>query len=176
MKNKVYIFRGSPLSGKSTLAPLFSSLLPPPVAVIRHDMLRWDVHKMDRHFTKVTVEEHRFAFENLAVLFEQYLKNGTYSIIIEGLFTWDDAQSDQGDIATLRKLADRYGFLCKSIVLKANKEKLKERNRARSQEVPEEEFETLYRNIYRKIDPSEIVVDTTSATIPEVLSSLKILI
>lgn len=173
MEYKVYIFRGSPLSGKSTLAPAFSSLLPKPVAGIRHDMLRWDIHRLDRHFTEVSSEEHRFAFENLVMLFEQYLKKGTYNIVIEGLFTWNNPESDQGDVKTLIELAERYNMSCKSIVLKADKEKLLERNAARPQQVPDDEFNTLHDNIYGTIDPSEIVIDTTNEDVDETLSRLK---
>jgi len=173
MKYKVYIFRGSPLSGKSTLASAFSSLLPKPVAGIRHDMLRWDIHRLDRHFTEVTPDEHRFAFENLVVLFEQYLKKGTYYIVIEGLFTWNNSESDQGDVKTLIELAERYNVSCKSIVLKADKEKLLERNAARPQQVPNDEFNTLYDSIYGIIDPSEIVIDTTTADVDKTLSHLR---
>lgn len=173
MKYKVYIFRGSPLSGKSTLAPAFSSLLPKPVAGLRHDMLRWDIHRLDRHFTEVSSDEHRFAFENLVVLLEQYLKKGTYNIVIEGLFTWNNSKSDQGDVKTLIDLAGRYDVSCKSIVLKTDKEKLLERNATRLQQVPSDEFNTLYENIYETIDPSEIVIDTTSTEIDETLSRLK---
>jgi predicted kinase len=173
MTHKVYIFRGSPLSGKSTIAPLFSGLLPKPVACIRHDMLRWDVHKMDRHFTEVSSEEHRFAFENLVMLFEQYLKQNKYNIVIEGLFTWDDHTSDQGNVSSLIALAKRYKTDCTSIVLKADKDKLLARNKERAQQVPMDEFNTLYNNIYKTIDPSEIIVDTTTDNSMDTLLHLK---
>lgn len=163
MKKQVYVFRGSPLSGKSTLAPLFCQSVPQPAACLAHDTLRWDFHSLNRHFTTVTSEEHRFAFENLRVLFEQYLKHGRYTIVIEGLFTWDDSTSDQGDIVSLKELAQRYGYDLKSFVLKADRRTLDRRNHARAQQVPQDEFEVLYHNIYKKIDQSEIVINTTNS-------------
>ena len=169
----VYLFRGSPLTGKTTLAPAFARLLPKPVAGIRHDMLRWDIPQMDRHFTAVPLQEHRFAFENLRVLFEQYLKHGAYKIVIEGLFTWDDPESDQGDVKTLIELAERYGASCKSIVLKATRAQLLTRNAKRSQQVPIDELDTLHRNVYRTIDTSELVVDTTVMSVDETLALLQ---
>lgn len=173
MKKCVYIFRGSPLTGKSTLAPKFCKLVPAPSALIEHDMLRWGIHLGPRNITDVTSSEHRFAFENLRLLLEQYLKRGQHTIVIEGLFTYDDTESDQGDVESLRYLAEKYGYECKSIVLTADRSALEERNAKRKQSVPDDEFETLFSNIYKKIDLSEITVDTTHKTVEETLEDLK---
>src|SRR5690348_3823909 len=105
MKPIVYIFRGAPGSGKDTLVPKFCEFLPKPVALLAHDTFRWSFHLVTREVPEVTDEEHVFAFRNAVVLYEQYLKNGRYNIVLEGLFTWDDASSSQGSVKELIELA-----------------------------------------------------------------------
>lgn len=139
-------------------------------------MLRWGIHLGPRHFTEVSPREHRFAFENLKVLLEQYLKNGQYTIVIEGLFTYGDDESDQGDVVSLRRLAGMFGYECKSIVLKADRAVLDARNAERQQPVPSDEFDTLFSNVYEYIDESEIVVDTTDKSVEDTLEELKMYI
>ena len=144
--------------------PLFCKLLPPPVTCISQDVLRWDFHLIGRTVAEVSDDEHIFANQNTKLLYEQYLKQGGYTIVVEGLFTWDDAESSQGSAKEFADLAERYGYTVKCIVLKAAKEELLARNAARTYSVPADEFETLYANIYKTIAPKEIVIDSTGQT------------
>lgn len=172
-KPVVYIFRGAPASGKGTLLPEFCKLLPSPVALIEQDQFRWGLHLVGRSVFNISDAEHKFAHQNTLLIYEQYLKNGNYTIVIEGLFTWDDQSSSQGSARELMKLAQKYGHQCRSFVLKADKTTLLERNAARSYAVPPEEFETLYHNIYKVIDPSEIVVDSSGQHAGQTLAYLQ---
>lgn len=172
----VYIFRGAPASGKGVLAPEFARLLPKPVALIEQDIFRWGFHLVGRKVSDVSESEHLFAYKNMMLLYEQYLKNGNYSIVIEGLFTWDDTSSSQGSVKQLIAMAKTHGFDVKSIVLKADKEELLRRNSERQYAVPPDEFEMLYDTIYRVVDASETVVDSTGQTIEETLTELKRLV
>jgi predicted kinase len=176
MKPNVYIFRGAPAVGKGTVIPEFCKLLPKPVAFISQDVLRWDFHLIGRAVVDVTDEEHVFANQNTELLFEQYLKNGSYTIVVEGLYTWDNEASSQGSAKTLLNLAKQYGCNAHSIVLRASKEELLKRNAARPYAVPLEEFTMLYDNIYQTIDESETVIDSTGQTVQETLESLRSLL
>jgi predicted kinase len=175
MKPKVYIFRGAPAVGKGTVIPGFCKMLPKPVAFISQDVLRWDFHLIGRSVADVTDEEHVFANQNTELLVEQYLKNGKYTVVVEGLYTWDDEASSQGSAKKLLELARKYGYDATSVVLRADKDELLRRNQARPYSVPLDEFTMLYDNIYANIDPEEVVIDSTSQTPEETLESLNLI-
>lgn len=169
----IYVLRGAPASGKGTVAPLFCESLPKPVSLIAQDVLRWDFHLIGRQVSEVEDWEHKFANDNTTILIEQYLKNGHYTVVIEGLYTWGIAQTSQGNVLELKQLAERYNCAFTSIVLRASKEILLERNAARPYAVPLDEFEMLYNNVYGIIDPSEIVVDSSNMNVDDTLKNLQ---
>src|SRR5687768_9113190 len=127
-KPAVYIFRGAPASGKGTLLPRFCESLPKPIALIEQDKFRWGFHLIARNVPDVSDAEHIFAHQNTLLIFEQYLKNGSYTIVIEGLFTWNDASSSQGSAKQFMELAKKYGCPCQNFVLQADKAELIRRN------------------------------------------------
>jgi predicted kinase len=172
----VYIFRGAPASGKGTVIPEFAKLLQKPIALIEQDIFRWRFHLIGRGISDVKSDEHLFAYKNMVLIYEEYLKNGNYAIILEGLFTWDDETSSQGCAKNLLELANKYGYDTKSIVFAADKSVLIKRNSEREYSVPSEEFNELYNNIYKSIGPDEIVIDSTNQTVDETLQALKILV
>jgi predicted kinase len=172
----VYIFRGAPATGKGTLAPEFCKLLPKPVALIEQDVFRWGFHLIGRKVSEVEDTEHLFAYQNMLLIYEQYLKSRQYDIVLEGLFTWDDDTSSQGYAKRLVEMAHSYGFSVKSVVLRADKEELLRRNNDRQYSVPSDEFDLLYENIYKKVNDSELVIDSTGQSIERTLSLLKTVI
>ena len=169
----VYAFRGAPASGKGTLVPKFCELLSPPVAVIEQDKLRWGFHLVGRNIPDITDQEHAFAHRNTVLLYERYLQNGSYDIVLEGLFTYDDTSSSQGNVIELKALAKQYDFRFISIVLKADKEALLQRNAARTYSVPKDEFNALFDSVYGTIGSTELVIDSTSQTVEETLAALQ---
>jgi len=175
MKPTVYIFRGAPASGKGTIVPKFCELLPKPVAFISQDDLRWGFHLIGRKVSDVKDSEHMLAYKNTELLYEQYLKDGSYTIVLEGLFTWDDQKSSQGNAKSLVELARKHGFDVKSIVLRADKDELLARNAARGYTVPREEFEDLYHNVYKKIGDGEEVIDSTRQTPEQTMAALAVI-
>lgn len=170
--SRVYIFRGAPASGKGTLVPKFCETLPKPVALIEQDTFRWGVHLIGRNVPEVRDEEHQLAHRNAVLIYEQYLKSGDYTIVFEGLLTYDDPESSQGNVAELRNLAERCGFSFQSVVLTAEKSELLKRNAQRQYSVPAEEFEQLYSNVYGKVGPDELVIDTTGLSEQESIEKL----
>ena len=176
MKPAVYIFRGAPASGKGTLLPKFCKFLPQPVVLIEQDMLRWGFHLVNRKVADISDDEHKLAYDNTCLLYEQYLKSGRYTIVIEGVFTWDDRKSSQGSASHLMQLATEYHFPARSIVLKADKEDLLKRNANRPYSVPLDEFEILYKNIYQTLGPNETILDSTNKDIDDTLEDLRQLV
>jgi len=172
----VYIVRGAPASGKGTLVPEFAKLLQTPVAHIDQDVFRWNFHLVGRQVSDVSDAEHMFAYQSMVALYERYLQNGSYTLVLEGLFTWDNVSSSQGNVKELLTLANQYGFATKSIVLRADKNELLQRNAARAYAVPADEFELLYDAIYTVVDSSETVIDSTGQTVEETLAGLRRLI
>jgi len=170
---QVFIFRGAPATGKGTIVPEFCKILAGPVVLISQDALRWGFHLIGRHVTDISDDEHALANKNAEILYEQYLKSGNYTIVLEGLFTWDNEKSSQGNAKHLVELAHDYGFDARSIVLKADKEELLARNGTRQYEVPSKEFEMLHDGVYKTVDASEIVVDSTGQTPDETIRVLK---
>jgi predicted kinase len=175
MKSTVYIFRGAPASGKDTMTHLFCELLPKPVALISQDVLRFDFHGIGRDVMDIKADEHIFANKNVELLYEQYLKDGRYTIVLEGSMTWDNDGESHNNVEVLRELAAQYGFAVKNIVLKASVQELMKRNAARSYSLPEEKLAELYK-IYDNIDPSEIVINSTDQTPEETLTLLEAII
>lgn len=173
MAKPVYIFRGAPASGKGTLVPEFCKLLVGPVALIEQDAFRWGFHLIGRSVPDITDEEHMFAHQNTLKVYERYIKNGAYTIVIEGLFTWDDEASSQGAVTEFLAIAKKYGRPCKSIVLVADRGELQKRNAAREYAVPEAEFDALYKNIYQTIDADEIAIDSTGLSPQQTLALLQ---
>lgn len=173
MKPVVYIFRGAPATGKGTIVPEFCKLLPKPVALISQDDLRWGFHLIGRTVSDISDDEHYFANRNTEMLYKQYLKDGKYTIVIEGLFTWDDESSSQGSAKNLSQIARESGFNVKNILLKADKDVLLTRNANREYSVPLDEFNVLYDNIYGKVDVCETIIDSTNQSPEATLAALK---
>ena len=92
--------------------------------------------------------------------------------MVEGLFTWDDTTSSEGSALALCELAERYKFQVKNIVLKADKEVMWQRNSLRQHVVPRSEFDSLYTGVYRTIDPSELVIDSTDLSVQDTLKKI----
>jgi len=169
----MYIFRGAPAVGKGTVVPEFCKMLPKPVALISQDVLRWNFHLIGRSVADVMDDEHVFANQNTESLVEQYLKSGKYTVVIEGLYTWDNEVSSQGSAKKLVELAKSYAHEAVSVVLRADKEELLRHNQDRPYTVPLDEFTMLYHNVYANINPSEAIIDSTGQTPEETLESLK---
>ncbi|QQS19587.1 AAA family ATPase [Candidatus Saccharibacteria bacterium] len=176
MMQKVLIFRGAPASGKSTIVPEIAKLLTKPVVLIEEDKFRWGFHIIGRSVSEVGSDEHRFAYENTRMLYERYLEVGMYSIVLEGLFTWNNKSSPEGSAKELVDLAEQHGFEAISIVLTAEKEELRRRNTMREYTVPAKEFEELYNGVHQELNSSEIIIDTTNESTEETIARLKLLL
>jgi hypothetical protein len=107
-------------------------------------------------------------------MFDRYLRSGKYTIVVEGLFSWDNDSSNEGSVRHFKELAKKYGFDITSIVLRADREVLMKRNCERpTYTTPDDEFNALYDNVYSKIDESEIAIDSTHQTAEQTLDELR---
>lgn len=172
MSKHVYVFRGAPASGKGTIVPGFCEALPKPVALIEQDKFRWGIHTFGREIADISDEEHALAYRVTVAAYEEYLRKGMHTVVIEGLFTYDDVASSQGNVHELRSLAESHGYTFTSIVLRAAKEELMARNSNRDYAVPDDEFEVLCTGVYDKIGADEIVIDSTQTAVKDTLNSV----
>jgi predicted kinase len=171
-KRIAYIFRGAPASGKGTLTKEFMKRLPGKIAYLELDALRWGFHLINRDIHEIEDEEHQLSYQNFLSLLENYCRNGKYTIVVEGLFSWD-VPSPHGNIQDILSLLDHYQYEAKLLYLQADYDTLWERNTKRDYQVPKEEFDSLHNHVTQKIGDSEIIIDVQNNTIEECLEILE---
>jgi len=171
MSKKIFIFRGPPASGKGTITEKFIENIAPPVAFLELDVFRWRFHQNNRPISEVSDQEHRFAYENYLSVLENYLENDDYTIVTEGLFSWD-TDGSHGCMQDILHLADRYGFKSCPILMHAKRSILWQRNQAREYSVPKEEFDELYDYVMNQRSDEEIAIDTGDLSVQEAVQQL----
>jgi len=169
---KIFIFRGSPASGKGTVTKEFLKLIPDKVAFLELDKFRWGFHLVNRQVSDVSVEEHQLAYDNYLSVLENYIKNGEYTIVTEGLFSWSTA-SPHGNMQDLISLCEKYDCSYQCILLSADREILWRRNLDREYSVPEDEFEELYSHVMQEVSDSEFIIDVGDNSVVESVEILK---
>ena len=167
----IYIFRGAPASGKGTIPKAFMRKLTGRIAYIELDTFRWGFHLVNRAIPDITPEEHQLAYENYLAVLENYLKNGSYTIVTEGLFSWDKA-GPHGNMQDILTLSERYGYKAHPILLHSDKEVLWERNLQRPYAVPEAEFNELYDWVMQQRPEEETAVDVGALSVDDVIRLL----
>ena len=173
MQKTIFIFRGAPASGKKTITEEFVKRIKGEVAFFELDKFRWGFHNVNRNIEEITNDEHQFAYENYLAVLENYLRNGTYTIVTEGSFSWDSS-SPHGNVQDILKIANQYDYSIKNILLYAEKDILWERNLKRDYVVPKDEFDVLYENVMQKESKKEERVDVGKNTIEESVSFLEL--
>ncbi len=172
---KVFAFRGSPASGKGTITDQFKKLVPGRVAFLELDTFRWGFHLVNRTVPDIQDDEHQLAYENYLSVLENYLRNGSYTVVTEGLFSWN-TPSPHGNMQDILGLCEKYGYPCQPILLSAEYDVLWQRNLCRTYAVPQGEFKALYDHVMHETSPEEFVVDVGRLTIDESVNLLKPLI
>lgn len=169
---KVFIFRGSPASGKSTITKEFLKFIPGKVAFLELDTFRWGFHLINRKISEITPEDHKVAYQNYLSVLENYLRDGSYTIVTEGLFSWG-TPSPHGNIQDILSLCEKYDRPYQSIVFAADREILWIRNLEREYSVPEGEFNELYNHVMREVSDSELTLDVGNNSITDSIEILK---
>jgi predicted kinase len=154
---KIFILRGSPSSGKGTVAKEFMKRISGKVTYLEEDTFRWGFHLVNRAVSHISDDEHLLAYKNYLSVLENYLENGTYTIVTEGLFSWN-TPGPHGCMQDILKLCQKYNFETHPILLYGDYETLWERNCKREYSVPEEEFKMLYSYVNGEQSPEEIKI------------------
>jgi predicted kinase len=171
---QIFIFRGSPASGKGTITLEFLKKIPGKVALIELDKFRWGFHLFNRSAPDITPEEHQLAYKNYLNVLENYLSDGSYTIVTEGLFSWN-IPSPHGNMQDILPLCEKYDFQINPVLLTADYEVLWNRNMEREYSVPEGEFKDLYSHVMNEKSDSELFIDVEKNTVEqsvEVLTDL----
>ena len=171
MTKKIFIFRGSPASGKGTITDAFIKTIAGKVAYIELDTFRWGFHLKNRKIADVGDEEHQLAYENYLAVLTNYLKNGTYTIVTEGLFSWSKP-GPHGSMGEIISLCEVYDFEIFPILLYADYDVLWERNTKRQYAVPEDEFKILYHNVMDERSDEEIALNVGELSVEESVAAL----
>jgi predicted kinase len=163
---KIYIFRGSPASGKGTITAALMSKLEGKVAYIELDKFRWGFHLVNRTVSQVSNEEHALAYRNYLSVLENYLTDGNYTIVTEGLFSWNKP-GPHGNMQDILTLCKKHEYEAVPILLHADYDVLWDRNLKRKYSVPKEEFDDLYNTVMGERSESEYKISVGENTVSE---------
>lgn len=166
MQKKIYIFRGSPASGKGTITEEFIKQLDGKIAFLELDNFRWGFHLKNRVVADIGQKEHLLAYKNFLSVLENYLSDGSYTLVIEGLFSWRVA-GPHGNMQDIISLATKYNYNYYPILLYADFETLWNRNLQRDYSVPIDEFKQLYSYVMDAQSEEEIKINVDDKTVQE---------
>ena len=166
MQKKIYIFRGSPASGKGTITEEFIKQLDGKIAFLELDNFRWGFHLKNRVVADIGQKEHLLAYKNFLSVLENYLSDGSYTLVIEGLFSWRVA-GPHGNMQDIISLATKYNYNYYPILLYADFETLWNRNLQRDYSVPIDEFKQLYSYVMDDQSEEEIKINVDDKSVQE---------
>ena len=172
MQKKLFIFRGSPASGKGTITAAFVKLLPGKVALLELDKFRWGFHLTNRTIGDIAPEEHELSYINFLSVLENYLKNGNYTIVVEGLFSWS-TPGPHGNMEDILNLCVKHSYQPVPILLYGDIETLWQRNLERKYSVLQEEFNELYYYVMNETSTDEIQIDVGANEVSKTIELLK---
>lgn len=105
-------------------------------------------------------------------MLENYLKDGSYTVVAEGLFSWS-SPGPHGNMQDLLSLSSRYDFHPVPILLYADKDILWQRNQEREYAVPEDEFDDLLSYVMDEKSNDEIQIDVGDNNVSDIIKFLK---
>jgi len=152
MKPTLILIRGSPASGKSTLARNLAEKIKGKVALLTIDEFRWI---MTAHEDRDT-NDYFIAFNNFLYALENYLKSD-YTIIVED--AWIRKHKDKAtSIKRVCDLGEKYKSELHQILLKGSWRTIKHINTLRSMVIPQKELKEIFEEVYSKNIGSEVVI------------------
>ncbi len=164
----VVLITGAPGSGKSSVASALAKTIDRAV-VISGDDVRALVKSEFKSPAEAWTDEHRLqyylSFENEASLARNFIAKN-FKVIVE------DVVHNHHDLFAVWK---NYfaGVSYATALLAPTKEKILERNRSRSKNLPESIIDSLYPLMLPENFPDWIVLDTTNQTVYETTDTIK---
>ena len=152
MKPVLITIRGSPASGKSTLARNLTKKIKGKVALLIVDEFRWVMTAHEDRDKK----DYMVSFDNYLYALENYLKLG-YTVITED--AWVRKHEDNAtSIKKVEELGKKYSAEIHQILLKGSWNTVKHINTLRPMVIPQKELKELYNKVYSENIKTEVVI------------------
>lgn len=167
MKSILIIIRGSPATGKSTLARNLTEYFKQKskTALLILDEFKWVMTAHEPRDEK----DHKIAFDNYLFALNNYLKE-CYIVITEDTWLVGKRHKDKStDITKVIALAKKYKVPIHQFLLKADWNTVKKYNKLRSPSVWEPELKEIYTKTYAWKRPDEHISNIEDKT-PEVVA------
>jgi len=153
MKPTLITIRGSPASGKSTLARNLTRRIKGKVALLIVDEFRWVMTAHEDRDKK----DYQISFDNFLYALENYLRQG-YTVIAED--AWVRKHNDNAtSIMKVVELGRKYDAEIHQILLKGSWSTIKHINTMRPEVIPQKELKELYHIVYSMNIKTELVID-----------------
>ncbi len=163
MNPKLIIIRGSPASGKSTLAKGLVKELSGKIALLVVDEFRW---VMTAHENRDDAD-YKLSFDNFLYALDNYLKAG-YTVIAED--TWTKKCEDKStNITDVIKLGKKRKAKIRQILLKGDLDTIKHINTLRPMVIPQDELKELYEKVYSKKIEGETIISINNKNSNQIL-------
>ena len=153
MKPKLITIRGSPASGKSTLARNLVKKTKGKVALLIVDEFRWVMTAHEYRDKK----DYAISFDNFLYALENYLKLG-YTVIAEDCWIRKDEDKSTSILKAIN-LGKKYDAEIHQILLEGSWKTVKHINTLRPMVIPQKELRELYENVYSKSIKTETVIN-----------------
>lgn len=166
MKPKLIIIRGSPASGKSTIARKLIKKLKGKIALLIVDEFRWVMTAHENRNEK----DYNISFENYLFVLENYLKAG-YTVVTED--AWVKKHKDKAtDVNKVINLGKKYKAEVYQFLLKGSWEAIKHINTLRPMILPLKELKELFNKVYSQKRKDEITINIDNKKPSQILEEL----
>lgn len=162
MKPYLIVIRGSPCSGKSTIAEELRKAFPKGKTAVIHTSIFY------HEIVKGDIPE--IAMENTKKILDTYLKNN-YTVILEEILSFKDSYGKLY-VNNVIRVAKRYKVPIKRFFFTASLQELEKRERKR-RKISLRVLKKLYDTAMNSKGADEKVIDTTNKSILEVLKEVK---
>lgn len=164
MNQYLFIIRGPPGSGKSTVSKLLASKLDGSVALLDSDWLRHEmILKRSEGFN-----DHVLLYKNLWNLTENSLSEGL-NVIIDGILTSRDAQGN----FRIHKYDDyksKSGIKLVKAFLKSSLDVQKSRIIERGRVLKDDDVSSWSKEAFESLSGDELIIDTTNKSVEEIVN------